>query len=683
MITTLELVLFVAGGAVGALVLLGMSVSRFYRRCSADEALVRTGQGGTRVYIGAGAFVLPVLHQLMRVSLKSIKLTVERSGKQHALVTADKIKANVTTELYVKVEPLQDSVRAAARSFGSNNLDQHVVAELIEGKLTDALRSSAANKTFNVLHTNRQDFADSIKKTLADELKHNGLILENVSITSFGMLPVSQLDPNDVFDAEGMRAITETVQLNLERTNAIKTTKANEIEAQNVVARKKSLALAQEAAYAEADKNRQVAEYAAQQTAETAQHVFVQQQAQELAEIEKNRIVQQARIEQERAVQETDLLRQAKVAAAEAAKQRAEKEAQIAANKAMQAAEIAKQKEIETATIEKQKAVQAAEVERQKILEAANIARQKVIEAATIEKQQVVETANISKQIAVLKAEETAARASAAKQLATADEQAATQNIVTVEATATANRQKQIAVIKAEEDAQKSRIAVEREAFALKVEAEAQAAAKKAAAEGEIARAKGLAEAARLEAEGRALAAAQDAKAAITLAEAQLRRGEAEAEARRLAVQAENAVTMNVVLRDVAVKALDVLPDVTRELMSPAQHISEIKILQLQGGPGQGGDSASQQPAMGAASPVLKTILEAGAAYPLLRELMSFAQVDPNQLAGRARGFLNTLPAELKAMIEKDPTIVDKLAITPPVEIQPAQKDGTVIAARK
>jgi uncharacterized membrane protein YqiK len=206
MITTLEWVLFIAGGSVGALVVLGTAVSRFYRRCSADEALVRTGAGGTRVYIGAGAFVLPAVHQLMRVSLKSIKLTVERSGKQHALVTADKIKANVTTELYVKVEPLQDSVRAAARSFGSNNLDQHVVAELIEGKLTDALRSSAANKTFNVLHTNRQDFADSIKKTLADDLKHNGLILENVSITSFGRLPVSQLDPNDVFqEASGRR----------------------------------------------------------------------------------------------------------------------------------------------------------------------------------------------------------------------------------------------------------------------------------------------------------------------------------------------------------------------------------------------------------------------------------------------------------------------------------------------
>ncbi len=668
-----------------SIIILGRVMKNTYQRSSADEALVRTGAGGTRVYIGGGAFILPVLHQLMRVSLKSIKLTVERSGKQHALVTADKIKANVTTELYVKVEPLQDSVRAAARSFGSNNLDQHVVADLIEGKLTDALRSAAANKTFNNLHLNRQDFADTIKKTLADELRHNGLILENVSITSFAMLPVSQLDPNDVFDAEGMRGITETVQLNLERTNAIKTQKANEIEAQNVIARKRSLALAQEQANAEADQARQVAEYAAQQDAETAQHVYIQQQAKELAELEKYRIVSTARIEQERAVQEADLMRQAKVASAEAAKKRTEKEAQIAGEKAQQAAEIAKQKEIETATIEKQKAVQAAEVERQKVLEAANIAKQKVIEAATIEKQQVVETATVAKQIAVLKSQEQAARASAAKATATAEEQAATQNIVTVEATAKANREKQIALIKSEEDAQKSKIAAEREAFKLKLEAEAQAAAKKAAADGEIARAGGLAEAARVEAWGHAAAAEQEAKATITLADAQLRRGQADAESRRLQVEAENAVAMKFVLRDVAIKALDVLPAVTRELMSPAQRISEIKVLQLQGGPGSSsGDGASAQAPLGMASPVLKTIMEAGAAYPLLRELMNFSQVDPNTVTTKARNFLNSLPTELKAAIERDPVVAEKLATTqqvPPavVDVTPA-KDGVIIA---
>jgi hypothetical protein len=111
-------------------------------------------------------------------------------------------------------------------------------------------------------------------------------------------------------------------------------------------------------------------------------------------------------------------------------------------------------------------------------------------------------------------------------------------------------------------------------------------------------------------------------------------------------------------------KALDVLPSVTAELMSPAKAISEIKVLQLQGGPSgaANGDGANgQQGPFGAASPILKTIMEAGAAYPLLREMMAFTQTDTEKLAGLAKSFLGGLPAELRAIIEKDPSIADKL----------------------
>src|SRR5512146_1249864 len=108
----------VIGISIGAGVMLLLTIftvlARFYRRCGADEALVRTGSGGNKVVIGGGVLVYPILHQLLRVSLRSVKLSVEREGK-NALVTADKIKANVTTELYIKVEPIAEDVLAAAR----------------------------------------------------------------------------------------------------------------------------------------------------------------------------------------------------------------------------------------------------------------------------------------------------------------------------------------------------------------------------------------------------------------------------------------------------------------------------------------------------------------------------------------------------------------------------------------
>jgi uncharacterized membrane protein YqiK len=548
-------------------------LSRFYRRCGADEALVRTGSGGNKVVIGGGVLVYPILHQLLRVSLRSVKLSVERSAK-NALVTADKIKANVTTELYIKVEPISEDVLAAARSFGDRNVDEHVIADLIEGKLTDALRSVAANQTFMALHANRKQFAERIQEVLSEELKKNGLTLENVSITAFAMLPVKDLDPQDVFDAEGLRAITESVQTNREMTNRIQREKDNQIQAQNVFARKKQLEMEQDQKQAEADQGRKVAEYSAMQAAETAKAVYIQEQMRDLAALEKQRMVETAKVEQVKAVQ---------------------------------TAEIGRQKVLEAANIDKDKSVQTAEID-----------RQKVIEAATIDKEKTVEVARIGKQIAITQSEEQEARAQAAKALALAEEEQAKQAIVTVETTAKAEREKAIQVIAAQ-------------------------------AEAEVRRA---------QAEATATVAEKEAEATVLRANASAHLGEVEAQVRRKLLDAENAMSARVVMREVLLKALEVAPEVTRELMSPAKAISEIKVLQTNGMGGQQGMSASgTAPALGVMSPVLKTILEAGAAYPLMRELMSFAQVDHNKLGDKAKAAIGELTNELQliSVDEKEP----------------------------
>ncbi|MBN8613594.1 MAG: hypothetical protein J0L92_23565 [Deltaproteobacteria bacterium] len=576
------------------------AMSRFFRRCGADEALVRTGTGGNKVVIGGGVMVYPILHQLMRVTLRSVKLSVEREGK-NALVTADKIKANVTTELYIKVEPLAEDVLAAARSFGERNLNEEAIADLIEGKLTDALRSVAANQTFMSLHSKRKEFAEMIQATLSEELKKNGLTLENVSITSLSMVPVTDLDPADVFDAEGLRAITESVQTNREKTNAIQRQKENEVHAQNVSARMRALELEQAQKHAEADQNRRVAEYAAQQTAETSMAVLVHEQARELAAYEKQQRVEQARIAQER-----------EVAIALSQKSRAEREVQVAAEEARMAAEIKKQRTIEVATIEKDKVLQAAEIDRQKALEAATIEKEKVVGASSIDKEREIEVARRQKEISITQAEEALARAAAARADAQAEEERAVQAITTVEATAQAEREKAIRIIQASAEADEKRI----------------------------------------EAEAAAAAAIKEAEAISRLAEAERGRGLAQAEARRAMVEAENAVADRLLVRDVATKALEVAPEVVRELMMPAQKITEIKVLQANGlfGGGQSGEASN---GLGAMSPIMKTLMEAGAAYPLVRELMAFGKVDGQALSGGLSDKLRELAGQLGPDLEK------------------------------
>lgn len=549
----LFILMVTAGGIVLVVSLLAM-IAKFYRRCGADEAVVRTGAGGNKVVIGGGIMVYPILHQLQRVSLRSVKLSVERAGRM-ALVTADKIKANVSTELFIKVEPLAEDVLAAARSFGERNLDDHSIGDLIEGKLTDALRSVAANKTFMALHSERKEFAEAVQAALSEELKKNGLTLENVSITAFAMIPVTELDERDVFDADGLRAITESVQANREKTNQIQREKENAIQETNVRARMRQLELEQAKAFAEADQVRRVQEYAAEQMAETAKAIFIQEQSRDLAGYDKSRAVETGRIQQEAAI-----------AVAEAEKQRQERVAMIHVEKALQSAEIAKRREVEAAGIEKETVVQAAEIEREK----------------------TIEVARVAKSIAVVQSEEVQARASAAKSVALAEEEKARQSIITVEETSHAERERQKRVI----------------------DAQAEADVRVALARGEIARA-----------DARALAAKKEGEAIETLARAMLTKQTAEADGRKKHIEAESAVAMKLVMRDLALKAIEMMPAVAHELMEPARHISEIKVLQTNQGNGSNGSNVA-----GAASPILKTILEAGAAYPVMRELVGFAK---------------------------------------------------------
>jgi uncharacterized membrane protein YqiK len=117
-------------------------------------------------------------------------------------------------------------------------------------------------------------------------------------------------------------------------------------------------------------------------------------------------------------------------------------------------------------------------------------------------------------------------------------------------------------------------------------------------------------------------------------------------------VEAENALALKFVLRDVVLKALEQMPEVARELMEPAKAIREIKVLQTGGFNGAG--NGAGQPMLGVMSPVLKSILEAGAAYPLLRELMQFAKADSKTLTDKAQSALDELSTEIGDILKKE-----------------------------
>jgi len=58
-------VLIYAGIALLALVVMGIILTRLYRRATKDIALIRTGFGGEKVVLNGGIMVIPVLHELI------------------------------------------------------------------------------------------------------------------------------------------------------------------------------------------------------------------------------------------------------------------------------------------------------------------------------------------------------------------------------------------------------------------------------------------------------------------------------------------------------------------------------------------------------------------------------------------------------------------------------------------
>ena len=62
-----------------------------YRHSSKDEAFVRTGLGGEKVVMGGGAFVIPIVHDVIRVNMNTVPLDIKRSGEA-SLITRNKMR---------------------------------------------------------------------------------------------------------------------------------------------------------------------------------------------------------------------------------------------------------------------------------------------------------------------------------------------------------------------------------------------------------------------------------------------------------------------------------------------------------------------------------------------------------------------------------------------------------------
>jgi len=101
--------------------ILGLILTQFYKRATKETAIVRTGAGGEKVIINGGCIVLPVVHEITKVNLKTLRIKVSRSGTQ-GLISADTLRVNCTAEFFVRVKTDELSVSTAAQTLGLRTL---------------------------------------------------------------------------------------------------------------------------------------------------------------------------------------------------------------------------------------------------------------------------------------------------------------------------------------------------------------------------------------------------------------------------------------------------------------------------------------------------------------------------------------------------------------------------------
>ncbi|MEU9669538.1 flotillin family protein [Streptomyces bobili] len=559
--------MIVGAGVLVAVCLALLALSRLFRKVEQGKALIVSKLRKVDVTF-TGQVVLPVLHkaEVMDISVKAIEIT--RAGKD-GLICQDNIRADIRISFFVKVNKTVEDVIKVAQAVGTARAsDQKTLQELFHAKFSEALKTVGKQLDFTDLYTKREELRYRIIEVIGVDL--NGYHLEDAAIDYLEQTPLTQLDPANVLDAQGIRKITELTAVEHVRTNEFQRHEEKEITRQNVDAREAILELERRQADAEIKQRREIETVRAREEAETArvveeerlraqsaflkteEHLGVQRenQAREVVVAQKNRerviAVENERIEKDRLLEviardrETQLTRIAAEKEVEAEKRNI---AEVVRERVAVDRTVAEQEE----SIKKLRAVEEAERQRQTVIIGAEAKAQELLVKD-------IKAAEAAEQAAVHRAAEELTLAEARLKSADLDARAKLRIAEGVQAENAAEGLAAVQVRDKEAEVIEKAGRAEAEATGARMRAEAEGARAKALADAEGIGEKLKAEAAGLTEKAAAMAALDDASRGheeyrlrleaekeIRLAGLDVQRQVAEAQATVLATGLENA----------------------------------------------------------------------------------------------------------------------------------------------
>ena len=613
-----------------------------YRRSSKEVSFVRTGLRGEKVVISGGAFVLPIIHNITSVGMRTLRIEVKRGGDK-SFITKNRMRVEIVAEFYVRVTPSKEAVSIAAGTLGKRTMEPESLRDLVQGRFVDALGIVAAKMSMEEIQEKRGEYIKAVKGIVAESLGSTGLELEAVSLTSVDQAGLEVFDPSNAFDAEGLTQLTEQIEAGKKKRNDIEQDTAIRIRSKNLEAEQKALEIDQAREFSRLLQEREIAKQRDKETTEMAVETARQERLAEEAriqsaeDVEKARIQQQDTIEVERSLREHELTLQieerkklrneierqteidikeknleAEIRTLEIKKEnefaRLKQEEEISSQRAKQKAEVLKVEsdryvEAEQAQIKAQEEVKKLEIEQQRIIEITRIENDQQAQASEIQKRKNLEIEEKNRELEVIAKTVEVLNAVESKEQARAEVVVAEEQVLSAQEVEIAERNKKLQLIHAEKEGESEAIQITTLA-----RAEKEAAQEKEQAEKHTSLANKL-------------------------------RYEIDAAGKLMLNEAENARSDESRQSDLRMELARNLDSIIREAVKPMENIDDIKIYELNGMPGFNSNSANPDfvgpnPNGGGGLPenVVNAAMRYRAQVPFIDHLLDEIGMSPNEI---------------------------------------------------
>ncbi len=201
-------VLLIVALAIGLLAFLSFTL--FFRRADKQTSIVRTGLGGESVIMSSGLMVVPLLHKLIKINMKTIEVPVSRLEAE-SITTKDHLRVDVKANFFIRVETTKSDISLAAQTMGNHTFDDAKMLDMFEERCEAALVGVVNKMTLDDLHTNKEHFRDDVENFIRNDLASNGLVLQSVALKYINQSATEFFNDQNIFDSQGLTRIKEQI----------------------------------------------------------------------------------------------------------------------------------------------------------------------------------------------------------------------------------------------------------------------------------------------------------------------------------------------------------------------------------------------------------------------------------------------------------------------------------------